>query len=209
MKNISRMCHMQGETREDVVATRRSKTRINRNPMASFTAFMLYLGLIIIPNPMWFNIRVVGSFALTPVRCILLILVYLLMIDLTLGKRKTKPSKIYSELLLPASALLVFKVLSLLYSKNVSFGMQVIEWHLEAVLISFIYFYYYRNGTIQSRKTAFCLFTGFVISLFVSMLQISNSIYQLNLFPVMTDYLLKVSAPAEVARSRISGLALA
>lgn len=203
------MCHMQGETREDVVATRRSKTRINRNPMASFTAFMLYLGLIIIPNPMWFNIRVVGSFALTPVRCILLILVYLLMIDLTLGKRKTKPSKIYSELLLPASALLVFKVLSLLYSKNVSFGMQVIEWHLEAVLISFIYFYYYRNGTIQSRKTAFCLFTGFVISLFVSMLQISNSIYQLNLFPVMTDYLLKVSAPAEVARSRISGLALA
>lgn len=204
MNNIPGTYKIQNTKQETAMGTRRSETPAYNRTMPSLTAFILYIGLILIPNPLLFNIRVRGNLAITPVRLILLILVVFLLLDITGGKNRTRPFKIDYELLLPVCALLILKVFSLLYSQNISVGVQMIEWYSEVSLLSFIYFYYYRNGTIQFNGTVLCLITGFVISLFASILQISSSHYQITLLQGITEYVLKVSAHPDV--SRIPGL---
>lgn len=204
MNNLHGIREMQNTRRETVAGTQRSETRIHNRSTASFKAFILYLGLILIPNPLLFNIRVRVNLAITPVRCILLILVVFLLLDIIRGKNRNRPFKLDYELLFPVYALLILKVFSLIYSQNISVGLQMIEWYLEVILLSFIYFYYYRSGTIQFNGTALCLITGFVISLFASILQISSSRYQITLLPRITEYVLRVSVHPDM--SRIPGL---
>ncbi|MHB8894440.1 MAG: O-antigen ligase family protein [Candidatus Geothermincolia bacterium] len=178
-----------------------SEVNAGRDPLSRFTAWVLYLGIVLVPNPLLFNIRIAGTVALTPVRCILLMLIFLFIIELALGKPDTNSFRMYSVILIPAIAMIVLKVASLLYSNNVGVGIQMIEWLIEAVLISFFYFYYYKKQVISLRGTVSCLFAGFAISLVASILQIASSIYHVNIFSGVSNYILEVTKHPDLSRT--------
>lgn len=168
-------------------------------------AFLLYLGIVISPNALLFNLRLVEGFSLTPVRMTILALIIVALFSGLTDKSKSFLSSRHFRLFIPLLILLVIKVFSLLYTQNFAVGLRMLEWYLEMFLVAAIYFFYYQKGILRLHRIAFFLVVGLLISLFISSFQVNHLIFHFNIFPSIDNYVQNIAGYGESLLIRVRG----
>lgn len=186
-------------------ADRGSSVELSQNNGPSLAAFLLYLGIVLSPNAMLFNVRLVEGFSLTPLRLIILALLIAVVFSRSIGKSKPLSSINRLRLFIPLLTLLAIKLFSLLYTQNFPVGLKMFEGFLEMFLVATLYFFFYQKGILKIERIVYCLVLGLLISLFFSFLQINNLILHFNILPSISSYLIGITGQEKGLLIRVIG----